>query len=169
MADHDWVDGSVSQDLPSRRLARLYGVNHFVASQTNPLVTWAVKHAENFRAGGPVGRTLADYAESLLRANLKLLQPLANRVTGQFPLLQSANHMFFAMADQEYTADITILPARDVVHPLSALSPIHRSVAIELAEHGREQTLPLLDLIDNCTLLSRTLKDILASFRDSTC
>jgi len=33
-----WVDGSMSNDLPSKRLARLYGVNHFIVSLTNPVV-----------------------------------------------------------------------------------------------------------------------------------
>ena len=33
-----WVDGSVSDDLPAKRLSRLYGVNHYVVSQTNPHV-----------------------------------------------------------------------------------------------------------------------------------
>ena len=33
-----WVDGSVSDDLPAKRLARLYGVNHYIVSQTNPHV-----------------------------------------------------------------------------------------------------------------------------------
>ncbi len=33
-----WVDGSVSDDLPTKRLARLYGVNHYIVSQANPAV-----------------------------------------------------------------------------------------------------------------------------------
>ena len=33
-----WVDGSVSDDMPAKRLARLYGVNHYIVSQTNPHV-----------------------------------------------------------------------------------------------------------------------------------
>ena len=33
-----WVDGSLSDDLPAKRLARLYGVSHYIASQTNPMV-----------------------------------------------------------------------------------------------------------------------------------
>ena len=32
-----WVDGSVSDDLPAKRLGRLFGVNHFIVSQTNPI------------------------------------------------------------------------------------------------------------------------------------
>jgi NTE family protein len=33
-----WVDGSLSDDLPAKRLARLYGVNHYIVSQTNPYI-----------------------------------------------------------------------------------------------------------------------------------
>ena len=31
-----WIDGSFSQDLPAKRLARLYSVNHFIVSQVMP-------------------------------------------------------------------------------------------------------------------------------------
>ena len=31
-----WMDGSFSQDLPAKRLARMYGVNHFIVSQVLP-------------------------------------------------------------------------------------------------------------------------------------
>ncbi|MFT6888665.1 MAG: TAG lipase/steryl ester hydrolase/phospholipase A2/LPA acyltransferase [Halioglobus sp.] len=31
-----WIDGSFSQDLPAKRLARIYGVNHFIVSQVMP-------------------------------------------------------------------------------------------------------------------------------------
>jgi len=33
-----WVDGSLSDDLPAKRLSRIYGVNHFIVSQVNPHV-----------------------------------------------------------------------------------------------------------------------------------
>lgn len=36
MPSRKWVDGAVSDDLPAKRLARLYGVNHYIVSQTNP-------------------------------------------------------------------------------------------------------------------------------------
>jgi TAG lipase/steryl ester hydrolase/phospholipase A2/LPA acyltransferase len=31
-----WIDGSFSQDLPAKRLARIYAVNHFIVSQVMP-------------------------------------------------------------------------------------------------------------------------------------
>ena len=33
-----WVDGSISDDMPAKRLTRIYGVNHFIVSQVNPHV-----------------------------------------------------------------------------------------------------------------------------------
>ena len=33
-----WIDGAFSDDLPAKRLARLYGVNHYIVSLTNPFV-----------------------------------------------------------------------------------------------------------------------------------
>ena len=35
--DRRWVDGSVTHDIPTKRLERLYGVNHHIVSQANPL------------------------------------------------------------------------------------------------------------------------------------
>ena len=43
VASRKWVDGSIADDLPAKRLARLYGVNHFITSQTNPVVLWAIR------------------------------------------------------------------------------------------------------------------------------
>src|SRR5690606_14120896 len=31
-----WVDGSFAEDLPTKRLSRLYGVNHYIVSMINP-------------------------------------------------------------------------------------------------------------------------------------
>ena len=38
MPSRKWVDGSISDDLPAKRLARLYGANHFIVSQVLSLI-----------------------------------------------------------------------------------------------------------------------------------
>ena len=38
LASRKWIDGSISDDLPAKRLSRMYGVNHFIVSQINPVV-----------------------------------------------------------------------------------------------------------------------------------
>ncbi|HET8704842.1 MAG TPA: DUF3336 domain-containing protein, partial [Pseudomonadales bacterium] len=37
LASRKWVDGSTADDLPAKRLARLFGVNHYMVSLINPL------------------------------------------------------------------------------------------------------------------------------------
>ena len=48
MTSRKWVDGSLSDDLPAKRLSRIYGVNHFIVSQVNPhifpFVTDSLQH-----------------------------------------------------------------------------------------------------------------------------
>lgn len=34
--DESWIDGSVENDLPMKRVAQLFNVNHFIVSQVNP-------------------------------------------------------------------------------------------------------------------------------------
>lgn len=38
LPDQQWIDGSFADDLPAKRLGRLYGVNHFISSMANPAV-----------------------------------------------------------------------------------------------------------------------------------
>lgn len=164
IAGQRWIDGSVALDLPSRRLARLYGVNHFITSQTNPVVLWILKHSGE---SGLFPRGLVDWATGVFRANLKLFKPLTSLLTRHFPVVDSIGLMIHAVAAQEYTADINIVPARNIVSMRDVLSPIPLSAATQLVAHGEAQCLPHLELIDNCTLISRTLDRIRGSYEHS--
>ena len=156
-----WVDGSVGLDLPSRRLGRLYGVNHFITSQTNPAVLWAVKRAGN---AGPNGKRVIEWATDVFRANLKAIQPVTSKLTGRFPWIKSVNHMFYSVAGQEYTADINILPGKKVLGIHEVLSPITQAQAEALVNDGRKQTQAQIELIRNCTMIRKTLDEILVKY-----
>lgn len=157
-----WVDGSVGLDLPSRRLGRLYRVNHFITSQTNPAVLWAVRGASN---AGPHGRRVIEWASEIFRANLKALQPVTSAITGRFPWVKSVNHLFYSVAGQEYTADINILPAKRVLKIHEVMSPITQEQAEALVNDGKNQTLAQIELIRNCTMISKTLTKILQKYK----
>lgn len=161
VAGQRWIDGSVALDLPSRRLARLYGVNHFITSQTNPVVLWILKHSGE---SGLFPRELVAWATGVFRANLALFRPLTSVLTRSLPVVDSIGMMFHSVAAQEYTADINIVPARSIVSLREALSPIALSTTLELVAHGEAQCLPHLELIDNCTLISRTLDRIRGAY-----
>ncbi|PIE41574.1 MAG: patatin, partial [Gammaproteobacteria bacterium] len=47
-----WVDGSVAGDLPIKRLSRLYGVNHTIVSQINPVVVPFIEDTKSRKRKG---------------------------------------------------------------------------------------------------------------------
>jgi len=47
-----WIDGSVADDLPAKRLSRLFGTNHHIVSMVNPIATAFISKDED--RGGSV-------------------------------------------------------------------------------------------------------------------
>ncbi|MCH9693044.1 MAG: DUF3336 domain-containing protein [Gammaproteobacteria bacterium] len=153
-----WVDGSLSDDLPAKRLSRIYGVNHFVVSQVNPHIfpfvtdtkrkkdpLTTVKHA--------AGRTAREW----LNASASLLEkPLAwNATVNRF------TNIGLSIINQDYFGDINILPDRRLFNPLRLLA--HRSIeeVIELIEMGEKATWPKIEMIRIQTKISKKLDHIL--------
>ena len=60
-----WVDGSITDDQPAKRIARQYGVNHFISSQANPLVVWGLNLP--FREDSLLGARGGDLPKRLSR------------------------------------------------------------------------------------------------------
>ena len=153
-----WVDGSLSDDLPAKRLSRLYGVNHFIVSQVNPhifpfvtdtkrkkdLLT-TVKHA--------AGRTAREW----INASASMLEkPLAWNST-----VNRLTNVGLSIINQDYFGDINILPDRRFFNPLKLLA--HRSIeeVIELIEMGEKATWPKIEMIRLQTKVSKKLDHIL--------
>jgi NTE family protein len=153
-----WVDGSLSDDLPAKRLSRLYGVNHFIVSQVNPhifpfvtdtkrkkdLLT-TVKHA--------AGRTAREW----INASASMLEkPLAWNST-----VNRLTNVGLSIINQDYFGDINILPDRRFFNPLKLLA--HRSIeeVIELIEMGEKATWPKIEMIRLQTKVSKKLDQIL--------
>ena len=53
-----WADGSLYADLPTKRLAELFNVNHFIVSQTNPHVVPFLTHASSNKVMRLLTRTM---------------------------------------------------------------------------------------------------------------
>jgi len=102
-----WVDGSLYEDLPKLRLARLHNVNHFIVSQTNPHVLPFVRHYG--RRG--LRSTLAGIAGSALRTQGTWAADLLRRVNrrGRGPVGQAIDRAY-ALVSQDYGGDIDIHP-----------------------------------------------------------
>jgi len=158
-----WVDGSVTDDLPIRRLTRLYGVNHFITSQTNPVIIWTLRDTgaqDNLMA------KLWEINQNATREWLRATYPLAIQLTqGLYPL-NEVTRMLYSVATQDYTADINILPRRRFWDPRKLLSILSEDEIRYLIAEGEAATWPKIEMIRNCTMISRTLDSILARLED---
>jgi len=149
-----WVDGSISDDLPAKRLARLYGVNHFISSQTNPVVLWAVRDSGFDES---LFTRILDIYQTAGREWMRATWPFAMRlVKDSYPLNVYAR-MAYSVAIQDYTADINILPQRRLVDPRKLLSILSDVETRELIADGERAAWPKIEMIRNCTLVGRTL------------
>nr|WP_070959863.1 DUF3336 domain-containing protein [Hyphomonas sp. Mor2] len=157
-----WIDGSVTDDLPARRIGRLYGVNHFIASMTNPAVLWSLRDHSDLPQPIKIARKWGD---EVLKANLRATQPLVRTLSKQFGSLGSMHHIFYSVALQQYTADINILPSQRFMDPRKILSPISWEDTQILYEDGRRVTWPKIEMIRNTTMISRCLDDILLEYQ----
>ena len=151
VASRKWVDGSVTHDMPKRRLTRLYGVNHFISSQANPAVLWALQDPNSTS----LVSQLTGVYQSAVRDWSKAVYPFAmNLVRNVYPA-NIMTRMWFGLLTQEYTADITIIPSLRLVNPTKLLSVLTPEETYSLIRAGEEATWPKIEMVRNCTAVSR--------------
>lgn len=153
-----WVDGSVTDDLPAKRLIRLYGVNHFITSQTNPVILWAIRDSQT--RDDLFGR-LWEINQNASREWLKATYPFAMQLTQDLYPFNMWTRMFYSIATQDYTADINILPRQKFWDPRKLLAVLNEHEVNTLISEGEASTWPRIEMIRNCTRISRTLDALL--------
>jgi TAG lipase/steryl ester hydrolase/phospholipase A2/LPA acyltransferase len=163
ISSRKWVDGSMTDDLPAKRLARLYGANHFISSQANPLVLWAIP--DTHKESNLLGK-LADIYQSATREWLKAIYPLTMQVVGKSHPLNLMTRMCFEVLTQDYTADINILPAQKIYRPGIMLATLSTAETAALIKEGEKSTWPQVERIRICTAVNRCLDDILLNLGD---
>ena len=160
-----WIDGSITDDLPARRLGRLYGVNHFIASQTNPAVLWGLR---DLTQTSPPVKIALGWANDIWKANLRATRPIAHTMAKRIKGVGSLNHILYSVALQQYTADINILPSQRLIDPRKVLSHISLEDSMALYEDGQRVTWPKIEMVRNTTMISRRLDDILDQYEHAT-
>ena len=161
LSDHTWIDGAITDDLPRRGLSRLYGVNHTIASQTNPAVLWALRASKGIH--GPA-RTFFDWGVDLWRVNLRAAHSLTRHFSDRLGGLSPLVHIMYSMALQEYSADITIMPSKVFYDPRTLLSENSRDETLALIASGERATWPEIERIRNNTRVSRKLSQVLEEY-----
>jgi hypothetical protein len=142
-------------DLPFKRLARLYGVNHSIVSQTNPIST-LLRTSEKQDARGFLGLSMRHVANLAKVNSIYAFDILENAINHRATKL--GIHKVRSVIDQQYMGDINILPNRSLrnfVHTVS--NPSTKSLE-ELFGQGERATWSQLDLIKRNTVISKTLR-----------
>ena len=156
-----WVDGSVSDDMPAKRLARLYGANHYIVSQTNPHV---IPFVTDGKKKDDVFSLLKDATVSTARTWLNAGAHSIERPLSWSPGLTKFTNVALSVLNQDYIGDINILPPKRYFNPFRILAFLSEDEILELVDTGERTTWPHIEMIRVQTRISRTLADILQDY-----
>ena len=156
-----WVDGSVSDDMPAKRLARLYGVNHYIVSQTNP-------HVIPFMADGKkkddTWSKLKNASVTSARAWMNAGASSIEKPLSLSPSLTRMTNLALSVLNQDYVGDINILPTNRFFNPFKILAYLSVEEIRDLIASGERSTWPRMEMIRIQTRISRTLRRILQDY-----
>lgn len=156
-----WVDGSIADDLPAKRLQRLYSTNHYIVSMVNPI---AIPFLKKDGERNPMTAALGSLGIGMGRELLNFYRGMVQKRSESWPrfnLLMSSVH---ALMDQEYSGDINIVPSFSWYNPAKLLSHLSEKDLIDLMKGGEHSTYPTIEAIRTCTKISRTMEEILHRF-----
>ncbi len=153
-----WIDGSLSQDLPAKRLARLYGVNHFIVSQVMP----GLGREEGIDGG--LQKTLSDASVAATKQVVRGVFDALQRRRGVPATVGSAMNMINGLIDQRFTGDINIFPDYGYSSLGKILRMMNREEMLELFRAGERATWPKVPMIESTTRIGRCLDRILHEF-----
>jgi TAG lipase/steryl ester hydrolase/phospholipase A2/LPA acyltransferase len=157
-----WVDGAVTDDLPAKRLARLYGVNHYIVSQANPL-SLALMKGEQYNP-------LPKGAQNIIRLSsqelLKSGEKFSRRYLSKIPSMGRAMSMFYSVMAQDYKGDVNIIPSFGYVSPQKLLGQLTSAEIKALVLEGERSTWPRLEQIRICSKIGQKLDVILDKHAD---
>ena len=156
-----WVDGSVSDDMPTKRLARLYGVNHYIVSQTNPHVIPFVDRGT--RKQNPLS-LMREASVSTARAWVNAGASSIEKPLSLSPTLTRATSIALSVINQDYIGDINILPPNKFFNPFKLLAYLNEAEIRDLISTGEKAAWPKIEMIRMQTRISRILTSILEDY-----
>jgi len=162
LPDRRWVDGAVTDDLPAKRLARLYGVNHYIVSQANPL-SLAIMKGEQYI---PVPKGVKNVFRLSTHEILKGSENFSRRYLRKLPKVGKAINMFYTVMAQDYEGDVNIVPSFNFVNPQKLLGQLTSDEIKELVFEGEKSTWPQIEQIKICSKIGLKLDEILDHHSD---
>jgi predicted acylesterase/phospholipase RssA len=162
LPERRWVDGAVTDDLPAKRLARLYGVNHYIVSQANPLSLAIMKGEEYI----PVPKGVKNVFRLSAHEMLKSGEYFSRRYLRKMPKVGKAMSMFYTVVAQDYKGDVNIVPSFNFVNPQKLLGKLTSDEIKKLVIEGERSTWSELQQIKVCSKIGLKLDEILDHHND---
>lgn len=156
--DRRWVDGSVTHDVPTKRLERLYGVNHHIVSQANP---FALPFATDMRKQKAPLEAIQHASMMTFKAWLNANMTIFQKPLAMVPPLNSLANLTLSLINQDYTGDINIVRPAKFWSPTKLLSDLAQDEIDELIDSGMRSTWPRVEMVRTQTAISRALEAIL--------
>ncbi|MCZ6830432.1 MAG: DUF3336 domain-containing protein, partial [Gammaproteobacteria bacterium] len=147
-------------DLPAKRLGRLYSTNHTIVSMVNPIALPFLQNGRP-RSGllAGVGKIWIELARGALNSYRTQVQHYSE--WPRFNMLVNSVH---SLLDQDYHGDINIVPGFSWYNPVKILSHLSEDELMALMREGERSTWPQMAAIENCTKISRALDNILERY-----
>ncbi|MDG2273013.1 MAG: DUF3336 domain-containing protein [Halioglobus sp.] len=156
-----WVDGSIADDLPAKRLQRLYSTNHFIVSMVNPIaIPFLNKDGERSALGAALGTLGIGVGREILNFYRGIVQKRGD----SWPRVNMLISSIHGLIDQQYSGDINIVPNFSWYNPAKLISHLSEKDLLALMEGGEHSTYPAVEAVRICTRISRTLEEILNRF-----
>lgn len=159
LPDLKWIDGSFLDDLPAKRLARLYGVNHFISSMINPAVLMTSGNPD--KREGLIDQLLQTQKRLLKSTAMEAVKLSHRFVRIKSPTVSMIQYLSYNALAQDYTADINLFPRQRRFNPIKLLSPPTQSDLRTRLREGELATWERIEMVRNCTSVSRTLDRII--------
>ena len=157
-----WIDGSMSNDLPEKRLTRLYQVNHFIVSLTNPLaLPFVMDPSQQNGRLAPIKKFGLNFMKETTQFNYSIAKRFFKYAPTSVAL--AANNIN-SIVQQNYLGDINILADFSVFHARKVLSALSFEDLSELIRRGEKATWPKIEAIRVTTKIGRVLDDILEAY-----
>lgn len=160
LASRTWMDGSIADDLPAKRLSRLYGINHYIVSQINP---YALDYLKTPKPVDSVIRPFKLAGKEAFRQGLQAMDSVLSNYKLNKTFANMAR-LLHSLMGQDYRGDINIVLDPKHFSPFRIVSPCTVEEVAELIQAGEKATWPKVEQIRISSKIGRTLDHILQDY-----
>ncbi|CAK7273188.1 Lipase 5 [Sporothrix epigloea] len=170
-----WIDGSLNNDVPVDRLGEMLNVNHFIVSQTNPHIVLFVSKDEKSETTQKSDGNESHSASSVSSiaeifytlgwlSKSEAIYYLETLV--DIGIFRGGFNMLLQMLNQEYTADINILPRMSLAWGTNLIRNPTTEFMLEACRVGEQATWPSISRIEQACAVELALDKAVHTLRE---